>query len=102
AGAALHMQARSMARVLAQRELRLARAAALTLAATRLAQAESAVRAGNPVDGVQHMDTEHGRFQVMSAAERQAAGRYIVRVSVADDAGRVLSEYESAVEVESR
>lgn len=102
AGAFMQMQAKALGRVVAEKELRLAQAAATSLGSDELVRAESEVRAGRSAAGARHVDTQQGRLRVETVTERQAAYRHLVRVSVADDAGRVLSRYETVVEVERR
>jgi hypothetical protein len=102
AGAFMHMQAQALGRVVAEKQLRVARATAMSLGSDELARAESEVRAGRSAAGARHVDTQQGRLRVETVTERQAAHRQTVRVRVADESGRVLSRYETVVEVERR
>ena len=100
AASAMHMQARTMGRALAEQELRLARAEAMTIAGGELSRAATEVQSGGVAGGARDVDTRHGRLRVETATERQTAYRHVVRVSVADTTGRVLGSYETVVEVE--
>lgn len=104
AGATVLMraQATAMADLADAQELRVARATAMTLASEELAQAGATVRAGRPVSSQRMVDTPQGRMRIATETERQAERLLVLRVSVADERGRVLSTYETVLDTEVR
>ena len=102
AATAMHMQARALERTIADRQARAVRAAAMDLGSEELIRAEAELRAGRTPAGTRDVETRQGRLRVATAIERQATRRHLVRISVADHGGQVLSTYETVVEVERR
>lgn len=102
AAAFMEAQADAMARALDARQLRLDRAAAVALAGTELARVGADLRAGRPIAPVHIVETDRGPMRVEAQAERHADSRHIVRLHVADDEGRMLTSYETVVDVEGR
>ena len=84
------------------RQARAVRAAAMDLGSEELIRAEAELRAGRTPAGTRDVETRQGRLRVATAIERQATRRHLVRISVADHGGEVLSTYETVVEVERR
>ena len=80
----------------------MARATAMTLASEELVRAGATVRAGTGASGARMVDTPQGRMRIATETGRQAEGVHVLRVSVADERGRVLSTYETVLETEVR